>query len=687
MLARVPLLRILAPFIVGILLTNAAVIDGTVAIIAIATTMCVPYAIARMLRKNPLSLIKMRPLLSGCVMASALLAGWLAASVAVPAPTDTSAINGKNIIARIDEISNNDFSTSLQATLESCPENHAALPDKIPISVIIKANDYSLQEGDLISFTSCLTRIRSLGNPEEFDYARYMRHKGILYTQTLEADSYDKVGESDNIFTYSRSIQRHIANTIINSGMNPDTQRFLCTILLGESSYLEPETRFYYSKAGISHILALSGLHMGIIAGILFLLLKPLCYVGLHKVRIIIVIPLLIAYLFITGMAPSAMRSAIMAVFVFTAWLLHRQNSSLNALAASALVILAASPYALYDVGFQLSFAAVLTILLFYNKLMTVSPRRKVLYYWMSSLSLTTIATLGTAVISAYYFHVIPLLAIVSNIIVLPLLPAYLCLALLHTALLLAGMEVAEFSFLLDQGATAIDFVAASISDLPFSSVTQVSISTTTLVLFMALYVTITAWVYKKKYAYAMASLAIILAICVTELAEFISAPRSGLVIQNDYASTPIIYFTGDECTTWCPDDSIDIDKFNRNNMGFLSHYHLNAAKQADGISSKSEFIEPPFAYIEGKRLAVISNTRWRHYRATKPIEIDYLVITKSYYGNIADLLDTFKPNSIILSGGIYSDKNDSYLTELHSMTIPFHDLHADGAIFTYTPF
>ena len=121
--------------------------------------------------------------------------------------------------------------------------------------------------------------------------------------------------------------------------------------------------------------------------------------------------------------------------------------------------------------------------------------------------------------------------------------------------------------------------------------------------------------------------------------------------------------------------------------MGFLSHYRLNAAKQADGISSKSEFIEPPFAYIEGKRLAVISNTRWRHYRAIKPIEIDYLVITKSYYGNIADLLDTFKPDSIILSGGIYSDKNDSYLTELHSMTIPFHDLHADGAIFTYTPF
>lgn len=682
MLDKAPLLRIAIPFILGILLANILTIDTITIIATLAVIIFVMLFIRFRLRRSPFLALKATPWLGSLVMGYALMTGCFAGNSARPQQLDLQTINKQTIIARINAIDNKDFSTSLDATILSCPENPDALQHITPITVTITANDYSLCEGDLIAFQADLRTITSLGNPDEFDYARYMRYQGVLYSQLLKPGQYDKVGNQNTIFTISRHLQRTITNHIINSGMNPDTQRFLCTILLGESSLLKQDTRHEFSKAGISHILALSGLHMGIIVGILFALFKPLCYIGMHRLRIIIVIPVLIAYLFITGMMPSATRSAIMVLFILIANLLHRQNSSLNALLAAAIFILTLSPNSIYDVGFQLSFAAVLSILLFYDKFNTVSPSRKTLYYWTSSFTLTTVATLGTTVISAYYFHIVPMLAIISNMIILPLLPFYLSFALLHVTLLCFGIEIPEFSIFLDWATNAISTVATTIGNLPFAAITSVNISTTMLLLFFALYSFLAIWIYRKRFAYAIASLATMLVMAATDLLQFTQAPRSGFVIQNSFSATPIVAFNGGSCQIWCPDDSIETDAFVRSNIGFISHYYIDDISLTDNINHPDGIISPPFAFLENKRIAVVTNTSWRYLRAARPINVDYLVIAASYYGNITDLLDTFMPKKIVLSGGIYDDKTTEFIKEIKSIGIPFHNLHTDGALF-----
>lgn len=682
MLAKAPLLRIVIPFITGIILASTWEMNLLAAILILAVSAIAIFITPALLHGNPSWAIKSLPISGGMVMLLWTCTGWLAGSMAKPAQLNLQTINGETIITRIDAITGKNFSTAAEATILSCPENRDALPHKAPVAITISANDYLLREGDLISFKADLRQISSLGNPDEFDYVLYMQRRGIIYSQLLASEDYDIIGTENNIFTCSRRIQRHISNCIINTRMRPETQRFLCTILLGNSAYLEPETRTRFSQAGISHILALSGLHISIIAGLIFFLLKPLCYLGLHKLRIAIAIPAIIAYLFITGMMPSATRSVIMVLFVFVAYLMHRRNSSLNALLAAALFILAFSPYSIYDVGFQLSFAAVLAILLFYDKFVTVSPRRKTLYYWVSSLTLTTVATFGTIIISAFYFHTIPLLAIISNMIILPLLPFYLCFALLHTVLLCCGMEIPEFSAALDVATSAIDFVATSISRLPFSAMTDIHISTTVLLLFIILYVVIALWIYNKKFHYAITSLVVALAIATTYMVEYYHTPASGIVIQNDFASTPIVYFNDGIGNVWCADDSIDIDRFCRNNAGFISRYNIDMITLADSLATDCAFIDPPFAFLNGYRIAVISETAWRHLRASTPIEVDYLVITSSYYGHITDLLDTFSPHEIVLSGAIYEDKLLELKKETDTLHIPVHFLRTDGAVF-----
>ncbi len=683
MLAKAPLLRIVIPFIAGIILAGILEINLVPAIILLATITCAIYTTRVLSRRNPLWALKSIPISGGMVMLLWICMGWFIGSIAKPERLNLQSINGETIIVRIDAVSAKNFSTAIEATILSCPEKRRTLPHKVPVAITIRANDYLLREGDLISFKADLRQIHSLGNPDEFDYAGYMYNKGFIYSQLLEAGSYDKIGTDNNIFTYSRRIQRHISNCIINSKMRPETQRFLCTILLGNSAYMEPETRSRFSQAGISHILALSGLHISIIAGIIFILLKPLCYIGLRKLRIIITIPIIIAYLFVTGMMPSATRSVIMMLFVLMANLMHRRNSSLNALLAAALFILAATPNSIYDVGFQLSFAAVLSILLFYDKFVTVSPRKKTLYYWVSSLTLTTVATLGTTIISAYYFHTIPVLSIISNMIILPALPFYLCFALFHTALLCMNIEIPEFSTILDFATSAIDWIASSISRLPFAAMTNVHISATVLLLFIILYIALALWIYNKKFRYAIASLAITLAIAVTCIIEYCMTPQSGIVIQNNFTSTPIICFDNGMCNVWCADTDIDLNQFCRNNAGFISRYNLTEITSIDtSYTGNTQFIDPPFAFLGGYRIAAISETAWRHLRAIPPIEIDYMVITSSYYGRITDLLDTFSPRKIVLSGAIYEDKMLELKKETDTLGIPVKFLRTDGAVF-----
>ena len=232
----------------------------------------------------------------------------------------------------------------------------------------------------------------------------------------------------------------------------------------------------------------------------------------------------------------------------------------------------------------------------------------------------------------------------------------------------------------------AIDYVAAGISRLSFSAMTSVHISPTVLALFLALYAALAAWLYNKHFRYAIASLAITLAIAIACLIEYASTPQSGFVIQNSYASTPILHFSHGTCRVWCPDDSIDIEQFSRYNSGFLSHYGLHKiALHNDTLPHHQEgcYINPPFACLNGYRLAVISETKWRHYHARRPVYVDYLVIASSYYGNIADLLDTFAPRTIVLSGGIYEDKTSRLMKGTDTLSLPpIHHLRTDGAIF-----
>ena len=264
-------------------------------------------------------------------------------------------------------------------------------------------------------------------------------------------------------------------------GMEGDTYAVLAAMTLGDKSALGRDIRMMYSKVGASHILALSGMHLMVIYAMITLL------IGSRRFRIItqvVTVLAIWAFALLVGLAPSVVRAAAMVTTYSLLSLGYRERMSLNTLAFVAIVMLIVNPLALYDVGFQLSFMAVLAILLL-NPLMqqVVPPHIQIEHRWLSMLwGVTTIsfaAQIGTAPLVAYYFGQLPTYFLLTNFIVIPLATVILYLALLCMAVSFWPWAVSWMTKVLAAVVELMNSVLGWIAQLPYCSISGLHPSVT----------------------------------------------------------------------------------------------------------------------------------------------------------------------------------------------------------------
>lgn len=288
---------------------------------------------------------------------------------------------------------------------------------------------------DKISFPAKFLRIADSGNHFPTGYAEAMKRKGILYTTRCEPEAIRITGHAMTISGISANIRDNLESFIEKAPLERNTRNFLITILLGDRRYLPIEKREAYSAVGISHILALSGMHTAIIAGIILFLLFPINFFGMFKYRLLISCLLLFVYTFITGWSPSTVRATIMATVAMTCLFLERKNSSWHALLIATFLILLINPEAVADVGLQLSFACVCSLIFLTDPLNPINhhdhPR---LYKVCTALLCTFSSVAGTWCLSAYYFGTVPVMFLPANIIIVSFLPLYLIISIIFLA-------------------------------------------------------------------------------------------------------------------------------------------------------------------------------------------------------------------------------------------------------------
>jgi competence protein ComEC len=271
-------------------------------------------------------------------------------------------------------------------------------------------------------------------NPFQFDYKSYLENQNIykqIYVSNSELIPLKKHQKS--IFSLAQNFRSSIIKSFSKKGLNGDELAVVKALLLGERHNISAELRQNYAGAGAMHILAISGLHIGIIMYLLSLLLKPLRFIKKGKnIELILIILFLWLYAIIAGLSPSIIRATTMFTALSIGLFSNRKTDTYNLLALSAFVLLLINPLYLFSVGFQMSYLAVLAIVAFQPKLAALwQPKLKGLSYFWQLLCVSTAAQIGVAPLSLYYFHQFPALFFLTNLVVIPLLGFILGLGLL----------------------------------------------------------------------------------------------------------------------------------------------------------------------------------------------------------------------------------------------------------------
>lgn len=289
---------------------------------------------------------------------------------------------------------------------------------------------------------------------------------GALLMQRAQQES-PQVSRLERSKNYFLSQRARLLDRLSENGVDGNVYAVVAAMALGDKSQLTKELKETYAVTGAAHVLALSGLHLSIIYTLLSLLLCRRRWQVVSQVLIIICIW---SFVFLVGMSASVVRSAVMLTAYALLSLGNRNRMSVNTLAFTAIVMLIVHPLSLFDIGFQLSFLAVLSILIWYPVFEALIPQsflmshRLVRWLW-SLLGVSCAAQLGTAPLIAYYFGRFSSLFLITNFVVIPFAPLilYLTLALLF---------VPSIAYLLIYIVNALNGILGLVASTPWVSIT-----------------------------------------------------------------------------------------------------------------------------------------------------------------------------------------------------------------------
>jgi competence protein ComEC len=284
---------------------------------------------------------------------------------------------------------------------------------------------------DQIVLEGELSTIPAFRNPGAFDYDEYMKRKGVYaLLRVRDADAFHVTKGHKDIIRSSAYRLRRAIRVLINKYFNIKDAALLEAVMIGDRSKLTQGTKEGFVKTGTVHILAISGLHVGLIAAIFLALLKFLRIP--KKPRYIAVIFIIVFYALISGSNPPVLRASIIFAILVMGYILEREPQALNSLGAAAVLILIANPNNLFDASFQLSFVAILSIILIEPNLKGIfgieekAPSKSRMGragpYLVNALSVSIAAFLGTAPFIARYFNIISPVSILANIVIIPML-------------------------------------------------------------------------------------------------------------------------------------------------------------------------------------------------------------------------------------------------------------------------
>ena len=386
---------------------------------------------------------------------SGIIAMW----IALPRPC---LFTGENelLSGRVTEISVRPESQRIVADLNSADRTVAAR-----CVVYYMSSEPPVETGDIIAVSGVIEPPYLPQAVEgEFTLRQFAERRGISARMRVPGGDLSVVEEASGFMHRMRMTRRHISEALFRSGVRGETAALADALLTGDDSWLASDLRADFSRAGIAHMLALSGTHVAVIAFFASLLFFPLRLAGHRKMALGGVVVCLWLYAVITGASPSVVRAVVMATVVALAAIAGRGHNPFNSLCCAAVIILLFDPMALFAPGFQMSFLAVAGIIMFASRLTFGRGYFRSVSGW---LGMTAGAVVAVSPVVAWHFHLFPFYFLLSGMAVAVAFPAFMGLAVLALVTALCGSEIAWVTELTDAFGRFLTAVPSAVSHLP----------------------------------------------------------------------------------------------------------------------------------------------------------------------------------------------------------------------------
>ena len=689
-LRKIPFVRLLIPFIAGILLQfyTKYVISEITGVIVIMTGLTYIF-INRF--TGYFKIYKVRWISGTLIYIFILLAGFTVASIRnstnqcekIPL---NAPIEFAGVVWEEPEIKNTSVSTIVK--LQGYYDDNEYFPLNYKVQVYFSKDSLTNipEYGDLILFRSRLSEIDPPDNPYAFNFKRYMAHREIYYQTFLKQGNFTKIsGHKGNMLKETAlHFRKNLLKVYTENGIKGREYGVLSALTLGYREELDTATKKSFASSGTIHVLAVSGLHVGIIYLVLNFLFRPFERKRTGKIlKVLIILVLLWFYALITGLSASVVRAASMFSLLLIGSSLRRPVNIYNIIAVSAFILLFINPHELTDVGFQLSYLAVISIVFIQPALY----RSVVIKSWFADkiwalFTLSVAAQIGTFPLTIYYFNQFPVFFWISNLLMIPLITLILYLAFLLFIVSYIPLIPAILTKLLLFLLKAANNWASFIERLPGSVIHSINCNIPDIVLCYSLIIIVSVFIMTRQKKWILIILSVILLMAGNNLyKQFRFQKQCRIVVYRISRGTAIDFIKGKRHVFFT--DHIDslnyqsMDYAVRNNWIRSGLFHQSPfvnpkivpVKEDDSYHDDMNLFETkikgnPYYSFNGCNLLIIINDSLNHCRSPHKLKLDYMIVTQDIRLNKQNLQTLFILDKIILDGSNSFVAKQYYISE-----------------------
>ena len=515
-----------------------------------------------------------------------------------------------------------------------------------------------LNPGDEFLFYGEIQPFRNMGNPDDFDYVRYMYNQNFVGSVYISSYAYKRTGEVSSNFKYQAlRCRQAILDFYKALDMKETEYAVLSALTLGYQNELSDDLKQGFRTTGTVHVLSVSGLHVGIIYVMMTFLLgfvhRSSKYYWIKPVLIIL---LLWGYAFITGLPPSVVRASAMLSVFCVSEIVRRKSFSIHALFIAAFFMLLVNPFSLFDIGLQLSFMSVLSILYLHPKMSGLMKieNKYVRYIWQM-FTLSVVAQLATFPICLYYFGTFPTYFFIANLIIVPVVSLIMYAAGGIVFAKMLSFVFSDFSYylyylpvkLLQVLISFMTYAIHLFEQLPFALLQNVKVSFVDLLLIFVMIIGILVFLIYKKSKALIIGLTAILILLTSHIHSKVVDNTEVITVYNRSQASEIKWSKSGVQTDILPGDTTS---------GYIYiGYKVN-------------------------NMLILSSDNWKEQATEERFKVNNLVLTHSNSFSLYSLTQFFWIENVVLDASLSRYTRHRLAKECQKLNIPYHDVTQSGA-------